>query len=729
MEKQIFYDLQVEYADDVLTFFLPKNKYLGVFYNSFSIVNKKHLKYRIKDAFDEIERVVFFNLERAPINCKYPFEKVRDALMRPNVLTITWDATDEKLILDADKLCSPYQLRNTNKTIPKHFISANKLNEKAAFVKEHQRIYPSLELQSAYAGLSIPQKPVLRTQGENRKELISESMEDLIFYSTNRTINTYRLLQTNLYKNTVDTKQGIINTYDIDAKVDDTDAKLSSLVLTHNRKYQFQDYSGINFEIETDQGKINLLQHLYKQKIIPQAVFEFYQQVENKNYKNYSKALNHGTTTLVPYYNNDLQPTDCYANFSFGGNHGSISSQKLQTPFDNKISIDTVNKITKQFFNAYSIDADNCYPTANVKMKIFNNENCNDYEEMLKESISIKRSLPEHIKDWTDEDKNNSHKRLKLKRILNTATGAADVKHHSMLPLNNKIMSMRIIVNLIIYELGTQYTRKLNAKVISTNTDGIKIAFDTENIDEQTIFDIADEMSHKYGIHFSVKKIDRIIVKDTNNLIEWSKNQDNSYTVENVNGKLGKGYQGKVPLDGNLDHPIIVDMAVIDYLTNHDDISNITDASQYLKKFLEEHLENKKSFDGMQWALFVKPTDKMKYQYDNCEISKAGRFYFSKTGKTIHCTNAKGKVTKIRLWTSDKVKKINYKYEINKIADDIDIEPYYQWTMNVLKQWIHLQNTQPSIFESKPSKIKPTKELKLKSKDSVLAKFLKERSN
>ena len=224
MKTPIIYDLQVEYADVVLTVYLPNKKLLNVFYNAFAVIDNRQLNYDLKDAFPEVNKIFFWDYKR-PVIGKTPFEQLRDVILAPNAQVFSWDASSEEQIKQANKLCSPYQLRHTKKTIAKTFINVSKLNEKAATVGvNHKRQYPLLETQSAYAGLSIPIRPILKHDRSNA--LVPQSLTDLIFYSVNRTINTARLLQTPLYRSVVETKQDVIDSYNLKAKIDDTDSTI-----------------------------------------------------------------------------------------------------------------------------------------------------------------------------------------------------------------------------------------------------------------------------------------------------------------------------------------------------------------------------------------------------------------------------------------------------------------------------------------------------------------------
>lgn len=727
--KYVTYDLQKEYADSTLTFFIPNKKILGIFYNTFNVIDETKLNYRIKNAFKEIEKILFFNLKGSIINQKYPFEKVRDFLMDKQVNVFGWDVdNDESIIINSDHLGSPYDWNHAPRKKAKKLLNAQMLNEKSAtFVNNHKQ-YASLELQSAYAGLTIPIKPEMKTDSSNA--LLKQSIENWIFYSTNRTINIYRLLQTPFYTSVMNTKNDVINDYHVKAKIDDPNSRISSLVLTQNQTIDFKDSNGISYELNLNGKKVNLLEKLQQEKVIPKVVFNFYKSIEGYTFKNYQKHILQGKNKIyVPYYDKNFVPTNSYATFSLGGNHGSFATNAINVPFNKEVFVNKPDNQVQNSTNAFSIDIDQCYPSMNVKLKIFENEQTHTYAELLHESLTIKNNLPKNKEQWNEEDKQKNRQRKNMKNILNTATGVADQKNkNSLLHLNNKTMSMRIMVNLIIYELGTAFVRKMNANVISTNTDGIKISFNKE-VDFNEVSTIAQEFSNKYGMNFRVKKLDRILVKDTSNEIEWKNG-----LITNINGKLSKGYNGKIRLDGNMDHPAIVDMAAVEYLSQHDDLSINNDMTKWITQYLEKQ-KAKENFDGMQWALFIKPTANINYIFKDKKIEQASRFFFSNDGYSLQAFDKNGKPTKIRLWPSNIVETINFKYEIEKIADKINIQPYLQWTLNVLKQWINNESLQLNLSQinlkenQETKKTQKTKKLKTKSDNSLLSKILAERIN
>ena len=129
MKSPIIYDLQVQYADVVLTVYLPLQKILNVFYNTFAVVDNRQLNFKLKDEFPEIDKIMFWNYTR-PVIGEKPFEQLRDVILSENAQVFSWNAESEKALKQANELCSPYNLRQVGLNRTQDFISVERLNEK-----------------------------------------------------------------------------------------------------------------------------------------------------------------------------------------------------------------------------------------------------------------------------------------------------------------------------------------------------------------------------------------------------------------------------------------------------------------------------------------------------------------------------------------------------------------------------------------------------------------------
>ena len=141
------------------------------------------------------------------------------------------------------------------------------------------------------------------------------------------------------------------------------------------------------------------------------------------------------------------------------------------------------------------------------------------------------------------------------KLILNSASGAANAKFDNAIKMSNKIIAMRVIGQLYTYTIGQAQTLA-NAKIISTNTDGL--------------YSVMDEKENNLILAKTAKDIHvqiepeplYLISKDTNNRLEM--NDTNGKVLTTAGGSLSC-YKDTSPL-ASLTHPAIIDWALGEYL-------------------------------------------------------------------------------------------------------------------------------------------------------------------
>ena len=142
------------------------------------------------------------------------------------------------------------------------------------------------------------------------------------------------------------------------------------------------------------------------------------------------------------------------------------------------------------------------------------------------------------------------------KLILNAATGAADTnKYPSPIQLNNRIISMRIIGQLLSWRIGQAQAFE-GAKVISTNTDGLYTVMDEEENNK-----ILDEQSKNIGVAIDPEPM-FLISKDTNNRLELDAK---TRKIKIANGGTLAHYRG-VDMSKSLAHAPILDWLCAQYL-------------------------------------------------------------------------------------------------------------------------------------------------------------------
>lgn len=577
------------------------------------------------------------------------------------------------------------------------------------------------------------------------------------------------------------------------ASPSDTSARISSLILSKNGTIKFKDKKAVDFMFPLPDGTyIDLLEKLNNEKVIPHDVYVFYSNIRGRDmstkkglidfakandeyfnvkvkeryqgneqfaYIKPAKPFDHPksrtcSTLTVPYYDKDFKPISSYNTFSLGGSHGATSKNSVDYPFVfsamfkfriNKEKRDksltgrkvlvydkSIEKVTTDN-SAWGIDFESFYPTFLVKLGVYVAPDGSDvYDEIRTSRLKIKNSLPENVVDWTldDEKKNREQKDSKL--IINSATGASNTrKPHALLKLDNKIVSMRAMGNLLIYAVGTEFVRKLDASVVSTNTDGIEITFDnlpsSEKPSKDEIQALANKITKEYGFVLKPERLDRFVAKDSNNRLEW-----HGSTINKVAGKLGKGFftndrQGnpkphRVKLDSKLDHPIITDLAVIDFINSHKHFLDPNlkvfepttrkgqiDESTYnqtVLEWFEKWLQNKAStaFEPVDWLLFSKSNKKRKFFLDGKVTQDNNRYIYSSKleSKTITST-LNGKPAKITGWTFKKVVLLNRISDLKELkANDLEIKPYAKWCYKTLLTWLNSEQT--SIPKSQSAK-------------------------
>lgn len=575
------------------------------------------------------------------------------------------------------------------------------------------------------------------------------------------------------------------------ASPSDSSARISSLALTGGDRSTFVDSPVVSFMFPMPDGtKINLLDYLHETKIIPPVVYDYYKAFENRSIKSqddtkdlleeldrvlnpdYVKVVNgvdvsdlpkrpayafdhkdkHTNATItVPYFDKDLNPIESYNTFSRGGSHGGTSYNATNFSFDQarmlkfslvkdatKTSYEAVkfdNQIIKRTTDttAWAIDAGSFYPTFLSKLKIYATEDGDPYDDIRVERLKLKASLPANKADYTEQDKANNKSQLDSKLILNSVSGASNtMSRFALLPLDNSILSMRLMGNLFIYMIATNFVRRLGAHVVSTNTDGIEITFDHLDVEpsNEEIFALADELSEKWGFELEPERLARFVAKDSNNRIEWhdkpvSKGSTETRRVINkVGGKLGKGFNpdyinggaNRINLDSKLDHPQVTDLAVLAYISAHPDylspenkvlkplpantrrsaIEGTPEVMAWLEDWLHSYANGEYynvAFNPQDWTLFTKGTRARKFYLDGNMVQDNNRYIFVADGQTITSTLS-GKPTKITSWTSDKVKVINTWQELQDVTpDELDMKPYAEWAYNTLLTWVDVSQT------------------------------------
>ena len=538
---------------------------------------------------------------------------------------------------------------------------------------------------------------------------------------------------------------------------------------------------------DPDHVYMNLLEYAHRHKIIPPVVYDFYKAFEGANVetpagatdafgafeskfdatlkehfgytiwpkKRYNEKGRTNSTVTVPYFDRSFKPINSFTTFSSGGAHGSTMTNYQDCTFefarmlkitkDKKTGMNVYdNAIEKKTLDtdAWAIDVGSFYPTFLTRLGIYKVNGYDPYGQIRSERLKLKGSLPSDRSTWTDTDRENNRMQTDAKLILNSATGASNTqRENALLPLDNKIVSMRMMGNMLIYIIATAFVRKWDARVLSTNTDGIEITFSYGDFDpsKDEIKSFCKILTRDFGFDLEPERLDRFIVKDTNNRLEF-----HGDTLNKVSGKLGKGFyrrdkeDGRIKLNSKLDHPMIADQAAIAYLSSHKDFPETTvykprktktyeikpnvGIINWLRKWLTNLIKN--DFRVIDWLVFTKGTRQRKFYFNGELAQDNNRYVFSRNPNSVAVTSTmKGKLTKITGWTSNQCLVVNRRSEMLKVtADDIDLEPYIQWAYATLIIWSN------HVVEKKPDDYKDNPQVVLFKKPKAKAKPRKPKS-
>ena len=216
------------------------------------------------------------------------------------------------------------------------------------------------------------------------------------------------------------------------------------------------------------------------------------------------------------------------------------------------------------------------YPILLKMMNAFFNEMLGEDRYLI--AYNLKEEYGHKLKDpnLTPEEK-ATYKLLRggVKLILNSATGAGDTKTRpsgksSKIRMNNKIISMRIIGQLITFRVGLALSQA-GGKVYSTNTDGLYAVLEKETNDR-----IIAEISKEIGVEIEPEQL-FLISKDTNNRCEFSNGDYETTKLLSVSGGDLQCYYGMNPYCAPV-QPAIVDYTLVEYMkykTMHDKDLNL----------------------------------------------------------------------------------------------------------------------------------------------------------
>lgn len=339
------------------------------------------------------------------------------------------------------------------------------------------------------------------------------------------------------------------------------------------------------------------------------SLYEAINMYRNIEGKNFNRALDKESCNIkdfirnvnVPYMDKNGDVSNCYVTFSAGGIHGAEYDQEayrkdcatyierkrliksgydenseefaseveqIKKPelFKGDVNLKKLNKKYKKttFGNANHEDFISYYANLLINMGAFNNIGLgyNRYKEIYE----AKEEYSKLMNDTTiPEDKRMMYEFMRegTKLILNSASGAADVKYDSPIRMNNVIISMRIIGQLFTWRIGQAQSLE-GARVVSTNTDGLYTIYDEEKNAE-----ILKKEAEKIYIDIHPELV-YLVSKDANNRFEGILNGRTGNSLYDIEIKKASGgtlscFNGPITTK-SLEHPAIIDWGLAEFI-------------------------------------------------------------------------------------------------------------------------------------------------------------------
>lgn len=462
---------------------------------------------------------------------------------------------------------------------------------------------------------------------------------------------------------------------------DCTEASLTASALAGEDGVKFIDSPAVDYafpvpdkEQDGEFKQVDMLEYMKKtERIMPDDMYRFFSfwrgqntsskkdlwEAKNKAIKLHVARI--GTAINVPYLHEVedglFAPIDAYIRFSTGGAHGSVyAGLHKMTPkqihswalTDKKPSKKQMKALipTLDLKNIIHLDFTSYYPYLIMKMGIFvGSDGVDRYVQIYEERVKVKQWLAQ-FRDkskWTYEQWAANDKQLGLKLQLNAGSGAANMhSKYALLPLDNKILSMRLIGNMAIWCLAQRVVHA-GGYIVSTNTDGIYVA----NISLETVNEVLDGFVKDYGILVDPEVCDRFINRDTSNRLELIADGD-KWKANDVRGQLRSANKlvfNDTDNAHSITYPLAVGNAVVRYM--------VDDPDWLMKPYSRERMMDilntiKSESTAISWVQIHKGTAVRKLVIDDTEMQKVNRVVLTKNGWKLS-ENKRNSVTKTML--------------------------------------------------------------------------------
>lgn len=297
-------------------------------------------------------------------------------------------------------------------------------------------------------------------------------------------------------------------------------------------------------------------------KIIPKEILNFFQAINDLSIPD-DKLFK---TSL------EIDIGGCPTKYSWGGEHGSLLTYHEKATRDRVIQIRDVRSYYPSLIIIYN------YLSRNVESP-----------ELFKQTYDT-RLQAKYDEDW---DVSNT-----LKLPLNIVSGATEQKYNDLYD-PRQARSMRISGQLFLTELIVKLIKVPTFKLLNHNTDGF--AYSVDKVYLPKIDTLCDEWEKRTKFELEIDDIDRIWIKDVNNLL-FVKTDGK---VNTVGGYLNYGISEKGAWNINNNYTI-VKKAIIDYFVKgtpvEETINNCNDILefQYIAKASSKYSRSYQIVNGKE---------------------------------------------------------------------------------------------------------------------------------
>lgn len=357
----------------------------------------------------------------------------------------------------------------------------------------------SLKEIQANMGLNIHETPI---DFDIDRPLTAEEVNQVFQYCENDVKTTKKVFE--LREDYFTSKFEIVDSFKLPiTAVKKTRANLSAAVLKAKPvKHKKRDRLHLEFD-----KRLNLHE-------LPREIVAFYEDIRNR----YSKGEDHEELEKEKL---EIDIAGIKHTFGFGGLHGAIENYQYT---GNMMQIDV-----SSYFPSLMINND--FISRNV-------ESPELFKEIYEKRLKLKR------------EKNSKQEIYKI--ILNSVFGSMKSEYNYLFDpkqFNNVTMNGQLIITHLIFLL------KPFSKLIQTNTDGIIIAYDTQDMKEM-ILAVIKQFEKQYHLSFDIHYIKKIAQRDVNNYVVMY--EDGSIKAK---GRMAK-FQG-----GNWERNSlhIIDRALVNY--------------------------------------------------------------------------------------------------------------------------------------------------------------------